>query len=184
MTTKIIQKRKRIYIAVEGDGEQSFIRWLQLLSDQQDLHVHLDCQPLGGGGYRSMLEGAVRERKRKGRLTAKTSILLVDADRAQRGDDGWSLSQLSQEALKHKISVCVQDPNQEGLLLRLMPENERLQPNAANVQKQLRSIWPDYQKPVDARTLASRFSLDDLVRVARVDLELRNLLSTIGLFLL
>ena len=46
---------------------------------------------------------------------------------------------------------------------------------------QLRSIWPDYQKPVDAQTLASKFTLDDLLRVARVDLELKAMLSIIGL---
>ena len=51
----------------------------------------------------------------------------------------------------------------------------------ATVQKQLRSIWPDYQKPVDAQTLASKFSLDDLLRVARVDFDLTALLLLIGL---
>jgi hypothetical protein len=40
MTRRIIQQRKRIYIAVEGDGEQSFIKWLQLLCDENGLHVH------------------------------------------------------------------------------------------------------------------------------------------------
>ena len=63
----------------------------------------------------------------------------------------------------------------------MMPGNESLQPNIAKVQKQLRSIWPDYQKPVDAQTLASKFTLGDLLRVARVDLELKLLLSIIGL---
>ena len=179
--TKIIQQRKRIFIAGEGEGEQSFVKWLQRLSDQNGLHVHLDCQPLGGGGYKTMLEKTVHECKRKGRSSAKSFILLVDSDRAERGDDGWSLLQLKQEASKHKINVCVQNPNQEGLLVRMMPGNESLQPNIAKVQKQLRSIWPDYQKPVDAQTLASKFTLGDLLRVARVDLELKLLLSIIGL---
>lgn len=181
MTGKIIQQRKRIYLAVEGEGEQSFIKWLQQLCDQNGLHVHLDCEPLGGGGYKTMLNRAVQERKRKERNKAKYSILLVDADRAERGDDGWSLLQLKQEASKHRINVCVQNPNQEGLLVRMMPGNECLQPNIARAQKQLRSIWPDYQKPVDAQTLASKFTLDDLLRVTRVDLELKVLLSIIGL---
>lgn len=79
MTKKIIQQRKRIYIAVEGEGEQSFIKWLQQLCDQSGLHVHLDSQPLGGGGYKTMLSRAVHERKRKERSKAKHSILLVDA---------------------------------------------------------------------------------------------------------
>lgn len=103
MTTRIIQKRKRIFIAGEGESEQSFVKWLQYLSDQ------------------------------------------------------------------------------EGLLLRMMLGNENLQLRASSVQRQLRSRWPDYQKPVDARTLASRFSFNDLLRVARIDVELKSLLAMIGL---
>lgn len=181
MTKRIIQQRKRIYIAVEGEGEQSFIKWLQQLCDQNGLHVHLDCQPLGGGGYKTMLNRAVQERKRKERTKAKHSILLVDADRSERGDDGWSLSQLKQQASIHKIIVCAQDPNQEGLLLRMMPGKQYLKPNATNTQKQLRTLWQDYQKPVDAQTLVSKFSLDDLLRAASCDTELSILLSMVGL---
>lgn len=55
MRKKIIQQRTRYFLAVEGESEQSFIKWLQNLADQNGLHVHLDCQPLGGGGYEMML---------------------------------------------------------------------------------------------------------------------------------
>ncbi len=181
MKKRIILQRKRIFIAGEGESEQSFVKWLQLLSDQQGLHVHLDCQTLEGGGYKTMLERAVRERKRKERYRAKYSILLVDGDRAERGDDGLSLSQLKQEALKQNIKVCVQNPNLEELLLRMLPNNERLQPAGAKAHSQLCQAWRGYQKPTDARTLAAKFSLDDLLRVAKMDSELNTLLSTIGL---
>lgn len=181
MTRNIILKRTRFFFSVEGEGEQSVIKWLQELADQNGLHVHLDCEVLKGGGYKTMLEDAIRYRKRKERQTAKKTILLIDSDRAERGDDGWSLPQLKQEALKNKIHVCVQNPNLEGLLLRLMPGKENLQPNVSNAYKQLRSLWPNYEKPADARTLAAKFSLNDLIRAARVDIELKTLLSLIGL---
>lgn len=167
-------------MAAEGEGEQSFIKWLQELSDQNGLHIYLDCQLLSGGGYEIMLDRAVRYRQQRERYNAEAAILLVDGDRAKH-DDGWPLSKLREEAFKRKISVCVQNPNQEGLLLRMMSENKKLQPDAINVQKQLRKVWPNYQKPVDARTLASKYSLDDLFRVAHVGTELKNLLSIIGL---
>lgn len=181
MTKKILQQRVRIFFSVEGESEQSVIKWLQELSEQKGLHVHLDCQVLGGGGYSSMLDSTVHYKKRKERYKAKNSILLVDADRAER-DDGWSLSQLRQAASKHKIIVCILQPNLEGLLLRLMVGNENLQPSAATVQQQLRKVWSNYKKPADARTLASKFCLSDLLRVARVDVELKKLLETIGLY--
>jgi hypothetical protein len=62
-----------------------------------------------------------------------------------------------------------------------MPGKQHLKPNATNTQKQLRAVWQDYQKPVDAQTLASRFSVDDLLRVASYDTELNILLSMLGL---
>jgi hypothetical protein len=142
--------------------------------------VHLDSEVLKGGGYKTMLEGAVRCRKRKERQKAKNSILLVDEDRAER-DDGWSLSMLRQQAAKHNIRVCVQSPNLEGWLLRMMRGKETLRPDRSNVQALLRSVWPNYRKPADARTLSEKFTLADLLRVAREDSDLRNLLEIIGL---
>ena len=175
MTRKIIKQRQRIFIAAEGESEQSFVKWLQQLSDEKELHVHLDCLALNGGGYKPMLEKAARERKRKERNKAKWSILLVDSDRDKRNDDGWSLEELKQKALKQKINVCVQNPNFEGLLLKM------LQKNGVKIQNQLQRVWPDYKKPADARTLLAKFSLNDLLRVAHNDSELKNLLKKIGL---
>lgn len=180
MTTRNIPRRTRLFLAVEGEGEQSFVKWLGELSDQIGLHVALDCQPLGGGGYRSMLADAVRCRLRRDRQKAKATILLVDEDRATR-DDGWTIDELRREAKRKNIRVCVQSPNQEGLLLRMLPGNERLQPNATTLRGQLLKAWPEYTKPVDARTLSSKFMLSDLHRVAQVDGELRWLLQAIGL---
>ena len=67
MTKKLIIQRTRHFFAVEGEGEQSFIKWIQELSDQNELHVHLDCEVLKGGGYKTMLKGAIRCQKRKER---------------------------------------------------------------------------------------------------------------------
>ena len=77
MTRPIIEQRTIFFLAVEGEGEQSFIKWLQWLSDRKGLHVHLDCQHLGGGRYKTMLDNTMRYRKHKGRNKAKSSILLA-----------------------------------------------------------------------------------------------------------
>ena len=73
--------RKRFYIAVEGEGEQSFIKWLQELADKCELFIHLDCQIIKGGGYKTMLHQTVKCRKYK--QDKKASILLVDKDRSK-----------------------------------------------------------------------------------------------------
>jgi hypothetical protein len=85
---RTIKVRTRFYLAVEGAGEQSFVKWLQQLCENHGLHIHLDCQPLGGGGYQSMFTNALYYRQRNERRKAKASILLVDGDRAEH-EDGW-----------------------------------------------------------------------------------------------
>jgi hypothetical protein len=183
MSRKIIFQRKRIFFAAEGEGEQSFIKFLQQISDQNEIHVHLDCEVLCGGGYKTMLERAIsyraRNEKKKGK--AKESILIVDTDRAEKNDDPWSIEQLNSEANKNNFTTCFQTPNLEGLLFRMLPGNEKLTPNASSVHKQLTKEWQTYNKPADCRTLMSKFSFDDLQRIARVDNHLRKLLIKIGL---
>jgi len=180
MPHQIIKKRTRFFVAVEGESEQSFVTWLQILS-QRELHIHLDGFPLDGGGFKSMLEKAVRllKRHRKTAGAYQDCFLVLDGDRAEQGD--WPIEKLRREAAKHKITVCVQNPNHEGLLFRMLPGMEREIPDAASAATKLKSRWPNYQKPVNARTLGRQFTLDDLLRVASVDPDLKALLNKIGL---
>ena len=109
----------------------------------------------------------------------KDRFLIVDGDRAQQGD--CSIEKLKREAARYKFTVCVQSPNHEGLLLRMMPGMEREIPDAASSETKLKKRWPNYQKPVNAHALGRQFSVDDLMRIARVDPDLENLLRQIGL---
>ena len=179
MSPQIVKIRTRFFVAVEGESEQSFLRWLQVLSETE-LHIHLDTIPLGGGGFKTMLQRAVREHKRRSRRGVyRDRFLVVDADRAAQGD--WSIEKLRREAARHKITVCVQNPNHEGLLLRLLPGMEREHPDAASTESKLRSHWSGYRKPMNAHALNRQFSLEDLLRVANSDADLRILLTGIGL---
>lgn len=105
MKKQLIPQRKVIYCAVEGEGEQAFIKFLHVLADKNGLHIHLDPQILNGGGYESMLENANRHRARRDRSRAKASILIVDTDRAEKKDDGWTLEKLRLEASKKKFAI-------------------------------------------------------------------------------
>lgn len=177
-----IIKRTRIYLAVEGEGEQSFVKLLQEFANQRGLYVHLDCEVLGGGGYKTMLTKAVfcQQRVKRQKTNARASILLVDSDRSQKRDDGWSLEKLQQEAKLKKFHVCAQHPNQEGILFRMLPGNESKQIDAAVAQRALKKAWPDYKKPSDFYSLASKYELEDLLRVAKIDKDLNELLLLIG----
>jgi hypothetical protein len=179
MAAQSVKTRTRFFVAVEGESEQSFVTWLQRLSENE-LHIHLDGVLLGGGGFKSMLERAIRLHKRRSRTGAyRDRFLIVDRDRAEQGD--WSVEKLRREAAKHKFTVCVQNPNHEGLLLRMMRGMEHQIPEAASAAAKLRSRWANYQKPVNAHALGRQYSLDDLLRVARLDSDLETFLKSIGL---
>ena len=174
--------RTRYLLAVEGESEQSFVKWVQDLADDADLNVHLQCRVLSGGGYSSMLREAANFKKRdenqKGAF--KQAFLLADEDRARQPHPDWSIVRLRREAASKGLILCGQKPKFEGLLLRMLPGRERIVLDAANVDAQLRVLLPGYKKPTDAQSLARMFTLDDLMRVAGVEPDLMRVLSTIG----
>lgn len=174
--------RTRYFFAVEGEGEQSFVKYLQQISDQRGLSVHLGCHILNGGGYQSMLEKAIKIRRREAQKRGRIhkSVLLVDADRKEFRDDSWNHMRLRQEAQKNAFLLCLQTPNQEGVLLRMHKGHEAKSYNAAKVKEKILKQWPSYKKPINAAQLSSRFTIDDLERSAKYDAELAALLKIIG----
>src|SRR6266513_1493055 len=108
MPGPIIKIRARFFVAVEGESEQSFVKWLQLLSSEKSLHIHLDSFPLCGGGFKKMLAKAARRHKQNCRIAPyQDQFLIVDRDRAEQVD--CSIEELKREAAKHQFTVCVQN---------------------------------------------------------------------------
>ena len=178
---RIISLRTRFFFTGEGQNDQSLVKWYQRLCNQQGLHVHLDYEPLDGGGYKKMLEETIRLREKNERETAEKTFLLVDEDRALRRDDPWSIETLKRESKREDIIVCVQCPNIEGFFLRLFPKKESLNPSPQDVDRLLKKEWSDYSKRVDADTIGKKFTLKDLLRLAKADPDLEAFLSILGL---
>lgn len=174
--------RKRFFFAVEGESEQSFVKWAQALAGEAVLNAHLQCCVLSGGGYSSMLRNAtnhkIRDEKRKG--VFKAAFLLADEDRALQPQPDWPLTRLRCEADSNGLIFCGQKPNFEGLLLRMLLGRERIVLDAASVDAQLPALLPGYKKPIDAQSLDRKFTLSDLMRVAAVEPDLMRVLSMIG----
>lgn len=161
------------------------MKWLQILSDQSKLFLHLDTVVLKGGGYESMLRKAAEKRKEmhKKRGAVCSSILVVDADRGLNGEDGWTLEELQANAKAEDFQLYLQNPNLEGVLVRLLPGSEYKKRDATKVLTQLKQKWPDYDKSrLTAQQLACRFNLQDLQRAAQIDGNLQQLLMFIGLW--
>lgn len=127
---------------------------------------------------RDAAKSKMREDKRKGRF--KAAFLLLDEDRAEQPQPDWPLKRLRSEADGNGLIFCGQKPKFEGFLLRMLPGRERTVLSAANVDAQLPTLLPGYKKPIDAQSLAEKFTLDDLMRVARVEPDLMRVLSMVG----
>lgn len=182
MGKRIIRKvRSRVFIGCEGKGEIGFVHWLGRLCDEAGCAWAFDPQDLQGGDPRAMLVDATRHRDRGQVNGAYThAILLLDSDRVGDPED------IRRLAAKSRLTLVLQRPKLEGVLLRLHPGHERRFPSPEDTNRQLLRVWPDvwggnHRRAVDADTLGRRFALADLRRAAACDEELRRLLELLGL---
>ena len=171
-----VPRRKRIFVAAEGDGERALARWLQELCNEQGLHLHLDVVVAGGGDTRFVVEFAVDRRRRhaasKGR--DKGALVLVDADRLAQ-DRAAGRDPETVEG-RERLQLVYLAPNLEGLLIRLHNGCETQFVAADVAEMRLQRLWPEYRKPMPAAALGKRFDLEDLHRAAPHDRYLRDAL--------
>ena len=172
-----IPRRKRIFVAAEGDGERALARWLQELCDEQDLHLHLDIVVAGGGDTRSVVEFAVDRRRRHTDSMGrdKGALVLVDADRLVQ-DRAAGRDPETVEG-RERLQLIYLTPNLEGLLIRLHYGCETQFVAADDAERRLHRLWQEYRKPMPAGALGKRFDLVSLRRAAAHDPHLRDALT-------
>ena len=176
-----VQPRRSFFIVGEGQSERPFARFLQHLCDEAGLHVHLDIKPQDGGGSVAVVEQAGRWLKRnRSRREYQARLVLLDLDRIEAEPQEGIQAQAA--ATRYKLEVIFQDPNLEGLLVRLHAGQEQRKIRASNSESELRKMWPEYQKPPTAEQLCQRFTLADVQRAAIHDQHLRTLPEVIGLW--
>ncbi len=178
---RLVPQRKPIFIGTEGESDRAFARFLQPLCDEAGLHVYLDAKPQDGGGAVNVVEQAGRWLERNPpKREYKTRLVLLDRDRIEAEPQEGVKAQAA--AARYKLTIVFQDPNLEGLLVRLHRGQEQRKIQASDSRSELRKIWPEYQKPSTAEQLRQRFTLDDVRRAAAHDPHLRKLLEVIGLW--
>ena len=176
-----VEPRRVIFIGVEGKNEQTFARFLQFCCDREGLHLHLNVTTGSGGDSVSVVKEAVRHLTRHlDRRISVTVWYCLDRDRyaqdVQAGRDAQAV------ASKAKLEIIFQNPNLEGLLLRLSQGHESREIAAGDSMAELRKVWPEYSKSsLTADQLKRRFTVSDLRRAARYDEGLRRLLDVLGL---
>lgn len=175
-----VERRRIVFVGVEGESERAFARFLQRCCEDEGLHLHLDIRVTRGGDSLAVVEEAGRLLARHaGQREIDRRLVLLDRDRIDR--DLRASRDAQTEASRRKLKIIFQSPNLEGLLLRLHPGCERRNVTAGDALAALRKIWPDYAKPATTDQLHRRFKLSDLRRAARHDKELHGFLAVLGL---
>ena len=142
--------------------------------------MHLDIRPGNGGDSLAVVEEARRYLSRHAASRQyKHALVLLDRDRIDEdravGRDAVAL------AARSGLKIIYQDPNLEGVLLRLHVGNEQRTVDATRAETELRRAWPEYRKPPTVEQLKRRFTLSDVQRAARYDQELQKFLVLLSL---
>ena len=179
MRRRSVEPRRVIFIGVEGKSDQAFARFLGRCCEEAGLHLHLDVKPGSGGDSVAVVEEAVRHLRNSGKGNIRNRLVLLDRDRIkqdlQAGRDAQTI------ASKAKLEIIFQEPNLEGLLIRLHRGQENRRIAAENAMVELRKVWPEYSKQLTADQLSKRFTLSDVQRAAQHDSGLQRLLEVLGL---
>ena len=175
-----IKPRRAIFFGVEGKSEQAFLRFLQHVCNENDRCINLTVFTGSGGDTVSVVQEAHRSLKRhSGRNHLSEKLVLLDRDRVETdrraGRDAVAIA----SGLDFKI--IFQDPNLEGLLVRLHQGFEHRTITRNTVKGHLRNLWPEYDKPPKAAQMIRRFDLANLQRAAKYDNQLRQLLDVLAL---
>jgi len=175
-----VPQRKVIFIGTEGDSDRAFAQFLQRCCDQEHLRVHLKIKPASGGDSVKIVEDIGRWlAKNDSGKNYQARLVLLDRDRIEQDLRAGRDAQAA--ATRLKLELVFQDPNLEGLLLRLHPGPKRQNIAAHRAISELQKVWPTYKKPPTADLLQQRFTLDDVQRAAVHDQHLRKLLEVLGL---
>ena len=139
-----VQRRRVVFIGVEGKSDRAFVKFLGRVCDDEGLHLHLDVKPASGGDSVAVVEEAGRRLKRHPdfRVISKRLVLL-DSDRIET--DRAAGRDARATATKWRLEVVLMTPNLEALLVRLHEGRETHEIAARDAERQLRKPVAEVQ---------------------------------------
>ena len=180
MSRPIIKQRTPYFLGCEGESERSFFKWILDLASNEGLKIHFNSEVLGGRSYPYMLTILKEKLGRQKTVKFSGKYLIIDADRADLGND-WTIEELRLEAAKNNIILIVQKPKLEALILKVFKGNENKSFKASDCLSLLKQKWPNYRKGIPASEYARKFTLEDLIRASNFEPDLDLFLKKIGL---
>ena len=131
-----------------------------------------------GGDSVTVVESAARYIPKRSEYSEQ--LVLLDNDRIEQDKKAERNAEVA--AAANSLEIILLTPNLEGLLLRLHSGQEQRQVGSQDALRELRKVWPEYDKPPTADQLDQRFDVSDLLRAARYDEYLKRFLEILGLY--
>jgi hypothetical protein len=114
----------------------------------------------------------VLQQKERSHGRYKSKAILLDADKIGISPDRDNL--IGGIVKKNGFSILFQNFDHEAILLRHFPKCLTHRPPRGGLSlKNLRKVWPEYEKPADALDISKRISLTDFVRFLGVEPEFK-----------
>ena len=174
-------KRKRVFVACEGESERGYAGFLLDIAEATGLSLHFDVHICAGGDPLAIVQRAVstlkRRQQRNGGFWKKA--IFLDAD--GRHENVERTRQADRMIEQSGLLPIWSDPCLEALILRHFPECEHLNPPTSGLALQrLFRRWPDYDKPMPRSALRANFEITHVRRAAGTSPQLFRFLQEIG----
>ena len=173
--------RTRVFLGSEGISERNYGQYLRLIADKHHLQIHLDCvYPIGGGDPLKIVQESIKLLKRNSKSHGEYRVKAVMLDSDKLGVTTERDIIIPQLAERSNIKLIYSVPNFEAFLLRHFEGCENRMPPANESLNELRNVWPNYAKGVDAKTLYRQLGKEGLRRAVNSEDDLRDFLVSIG----
>ena len=172
--------RNRIFLGVEGFSERSYGQYLRMIADEHNLPIHIDCNYVTGGGdplkiVEDSIKRMIRNSKARGGYFVKA--IMLDSDKLGLSIDRDNKIRPLVE--KHNVKLIYNEPKIEAFLLRHFPGCENKRPPADASFSELKKVWPEYFKSIDAKSIYQTLGEDGLLRACKVEKSLKDFLISI-----
>ena len=174
-------KRKRVFVACEGESERGYAGFLWELAEARGLSLHFDLQLCRGGDHLAVVEAARDRMKRRAQQHGQFWKQAVFLDGDRRLENAERTRQAARMIAQSGLLPIWSTPCLEALILRHFPGRENAEPPTSDLALQeLRRHWPDYRKPISRQALRTKFDISHVQRAAETNPDLLSFLKDIG----
>ena len=129
-------KRKRVFVACEGESERGYAGFLWELAEAGGLSLHFDLQLCRGGDHLAVVEAARDRMKRRAQQHGRfwKQAIFLDGDR--RYENAERTRRADRMIAQSGLSPIWSTPCLEALLLRHFPGRENVEPPTSDLALQ------------------------------------------------